>query len=261
MLKRLLFLLVFVVRAAWGAVALDIASTGQNMSFLSPVTFSFACSTCTPNLYLRLSSGEIVGGAETAVSYNSVSMTKVVSYSPGSANVAGNTAYTIIYEMKNPPTGSHTASITFTNGAVGGTGAAFYTGVAQTGSSSGTSYSAYSGSGTNPATVSVSSTTSGNLIDDAFICICNNSGITGTGILNWTGNYIGVWYGQSQYYSSTGSAVTDSWTSVGNSGWALTAVEILAAGGAAAVTKMQAFIMGANDETYQCKPDEWLEAA
>jgi hypothetical protein len=214
--------------------------TQPGSGLASPQTFSFT-NTAGTVLYMIVGFGQ--PGASTAVtfgtvSYNSVSMTKIVETTTSGSTTGGKIA---LYRLLTPATGANTVSIAFTGdagahpelwaGCISFTGNNTVTPEAQSGSSNGSS--------ANPS-ITLTAVVSGNI---SVAGMGGGSTITAQDkTLSWVSNvdeFTAMGNGRSSRSAASGS-VAHGFT-MGSDSWAAVAVEVAAAASAASSLNMNLF--------------------
>jgi hypothetical protein len=215
------------------AVAYDSVSANQNFNGVTSISWSHTNSGTT-NLYLRICVPWTSFPGTVAISSIDYNGTSMLSNLVGNAN-ANNFQGSLrgdasIYELKAPATGTKTAQVTWntTNGAYGGgAGSIMYTGVEQSGASSGTAVTA-TGSSASPS-LTVTGTTSGNMVGDCLAVGASN----GTWTPSQTGRLAGIGGGGQSgaaQDAAAGGSVVMGWTLASSFPWAQVGAEIIAAG-------------------------------
>lgn len=229
------------------AVAFDAvgpaAALGQTATTPTTVTWAHIVTGSNTALVVFVGVGQNSGSDATktisSVTYNAVGMTQIGTPKHTNDSTAG---YLACYGLINPTTGTNNVVVTFASApSTAECGSVSFTGVNQT-TAFGTPV--VGAGNTTTATAAVASNTSGNII--AF-GVCGGVDFAATPTSPATKRYLAN-FGNSSAggnaagatIPSTGSSVTTAWAMSAVDFWAVIAVEVLAAGGAAAVSSVPA---------------------
>lgn len=211
-------------------VARDASSIAQTFSGVSSKNWNHTAAGSNRAVYVIVTwiGFPTSGATVTGVTYGGVAMTSLAKETH-----PGRPQYIEIFELKNPATGSQAVVVSFSDLCYGVTGSISYTGVDQT-TASGTPAEAI-GNTTAP-TITVASTTAGNMVVGGFASDFGNYAVTPNDTNAWSGQERpGTGYYGAAQDAAAGGSITLDWTIGTAKPWAALAVEILAsAGGVAA---------------------------
>lgn len=228
------------------AVAFDSASAGQTFSNATSKSWTHTCSGSDRAVWVCVAyQGYPSAVTITAVTYGGTDITSSA-FGSVSVDYGGYGLYTVWYELKNPPTTSNaTVEVTFSGTAYGVAGSISATGVNQTSAHGTPVTTTQSNVGTQP-TITVTGTTSGNLVLGGIHANPGGYTLTADQTSCWVSQERpggGSW-GSAERTAAGGDKVM-SWTYSASSGryWSISAFEALAV---SEITGTASITQGAN---------------